>query len=133
MNKVDVKSIEGLTRTEAEDLLFDNGYRPAESKKFLKDNGKVLKAGAKGGIFQVVLDYLGEKDRTQQEFAKFVLAETTLNEVRWFSNRDSIRKVLNQVRGNDKFKDIVIDPSDKLELENRVTKAAELAKAKKAE
>ena len=131
---VEVKavSVKGLTRDEATDLLIDNGYKSAGIKSFLKTNSGLLKVVAKGGTFQAVLDYLGEKDRTGKEFADFVLDKSTLNEQRWFSNREIIRNTLVKVRGDKNFKDVPATPEQLKKFADNLKAAADKAKAEKA-
>lgn len=95
--KIDISN---LTKDDAITQLVRSGdftYKQAEA--YWKENGSAIR----GGVFQAVLDFLAEADRTQADLAEYVINNGTRNEARWFGQRDAIRRLSVKVRNNPKF------------------------------
>lgn len=94
--------ISKMSKDVALTTLIQKGATFKEASAYWKENGSTIK----GGVFQATLDWLAEAPRTQSDLAKFVIDEGTKNEARWFGQRDAIRRLSIQVRGDDKFKEV---------------------------
>lgn len=55
----------------------------------------------KGGVFNNFLEFCIEKPQTASDLAEFLMSDkSSSNEVRWFNQRDQIRKTANKVATN---------------------------------
>ena len=96
-------NIANLTKDDAiTTLIRDNGFSFKEAEAYWKANGSSIR----GGVFQDVLDYLAEADRTEKDLAEYILEFGTTNEARWFTQRNAIRRLSVTVRGTKGFKDV---------------------------
>ena len=95
----------------------------------------------KGGVFGAFLKFIEIEPRTANDLAEFLLSDkSSSNEVRWFNQRDSIRKTVNTVFVNlgQKFTEVAVTPENIAKMEKAVkavddaNKAKKLAAAKKA-
>jgi hypothetical protein len=89
----------------------------------------------KGGVFGVFLKFCEEKPQTAYDLAEFVMSDkSSPNEVRWFNQRDSIRKlaVAVFVKLGQEFTEKAVTEAQVKKMEAIVKKVAEVNKAKKA-
>ena len=115
--KVDISN---LTKDQAMTKLIQGGLTFKEAEAEWKENGSAIR----GGVFQAVLDYLAEADRTQRDLAQYVIDHGTGNEARWFGQRDAIRRLSVQVRGNKAFKDVKMTAEQETALKAKYTSAS---------
>ncbi len=97
-------------------LIGEHGMTFKQAEAYWKENGSAIR----GGVFQAVLDFLAEADRTQSDLAQYVIDHGTRNEARWFGQRDAIRKLSVAVRGTKGFKDKPMTESQKAALEAKL-------------
>ena len=116
---VTVPVIDGLTKEQAFNSLFQSGIEYKEVQKIWKEKGATA---IRGGVFQAGLDWLAAEPRTQNDLADYILEFGTANEARWFGQRDAIRKLSIQVRGIEKFIDTPATESQKEALKARYAK-----------
>ena len=114
---IDGLVIEGLSKDDAIELMRDFGIKKTSvALKYWSAHGS---KGISGGVFQLFLDFLAEKPRTQSALADFLIKESSPNECRWFAQRDSIRKLSIRV-----FTDLGVEFTEK-EVTKDQTKSLE--------
>lgn len=117
--KAEAPSIDGLTKEQAFNTLFQAGIEYKEVQKIWKEKGATA---IRGGVFQAGLDWLASEPRTQYELADYILANGTPNEARWFGQRDAIRRLSIQVRDLADFVEVPASEAQKEELKARFAK-----------
>ena len=110
--EVAVLDVSNMSKDQAMTELVRGGKTFKEAEAFWKENGTSIR----GGVFQATLDWLAEAPRTQTDLAKFVIENGTKNEARWFGQRDAIRRLSIQVRGDASFKEVSSTEKQKAEL-----------------
>ncbi len=108
--------ISSMSKDQAMTELVRGGKTFKEAEAFWKENGTSIR----GGVFQATLDWLAESPRTQTDLAKFVIENGTKNEARWFGQRDAIRRLSIQVRGDKNFKEVSFTDNQKKALKEIV-------------
>ena len=112
--KIDISN---LTKDKAMTALIgEHGMTFKQAEAYWKENGSAIR----GGVFQAVLDYLAEADRTQRDLADYVIQHGTRNEARWFGQREAIRKLSVAVRGTKGFKDVPMTGEQEAKLKSIV-------------
>jgi hypothetical protein len=104
--------VSNMTKDQAITAIVQAGNTFKEAEAYWKENGSTIR----GGVFQATLDWLAEAPRTQADLAKFVIEHGTKNEARWFGQRDAIRRLSIQVRGDADFKEKSATEAQKAEL-----------------
>ena len=138
--EVEVNELHGVKREELSNLDKNQAIRFLIVDKGLENDiaTKVWSAFGsknKGGVFGNFLKFIEAKPRTANDLAEFLLSDkSSSNEVRWFNQRDSIRKTVNQVFVNlgTKFEDKPVTEANKTAMEKAVKAVDDANKAKKA-
>jgi hypothetical protein len=76
-------------------LAFEHSLEGKAATELMEKAG--VSAGGKAGSFESIVTWLGAEPRTEDALYEHILFNGTVNEARWISQRNTIRKTINRV------------------------------------